>query len=76
MGGELLVGVGESLELLVNELLVKGVEEDLFLAASVSADLGGSAIDTTGSNDVFKNGGVHGLKGSRTGSHLGWVVDG
>jgi len=75
VGRELLVGVREGLELVVDQILVKWVEEDLLLATRVLAHLGGPAVDATGGDDVLEDGSVHSLQGTGARAHLAWVVD-
>lgn len=76
VGRQLRVGVRESLELVVDQLLVQGVEEDLLLATSILADFDGPAKDASGADNILKNSSVHSLESSRARAHLGWVVNG
>lgn len=76
VGGQLLVDVGEGLELGLHDLSVKRVEEDSLESLGLKGDTGLSSSDSRGGNDVLEDGGVNGLEGSGARSHLGGVVHG
>ena len=75
VGGELLVGIGHGLNLVLNEHLVEGVEEDLL---GVAGDLANTstASDNGGRNDdIVESGGVHGLEGAGARALLALMSD-
>ena len=75
MSGELLVGVGHGVELLLNDSLVQRVQVDGLGVARDSADALASANDAGGDNDVVEGGLVHGLEGTGAGTLLAGVSD-
>lgn len=75
VGGQLLVGVGESLKFAIDGLAIEWVEENLLFTASVLGDFGLSSVDAAGGHNVFEDGSVNSLQGAGTGSHLGCMLD-
>ena len=75
MGGHLLVGVGHSVKLVLNEHLVQRVEEDLLGEASGFALTSATTNNLGGSADILEDGLVHSLEGARSGALLARVSD-
>ena len=76
VGGQFGVGVGESLELGIDGLLVEWVDKDALTAALVHGDASGATGDAGWGHDVIEDGGVDSLQGAGAWSHLGCVADG
>lgn len=75
VGGQLLVGVGESLKFTIDGLTIEGVKENFLFTTSVLGNSGLSSVDAAWSYNVFKDSSMHSLQGPGTGSHLSWVLD-
>ena len=75
VGGKLLVGIGHGLNLVLNEHLVEGVEEDLLGVAGGGADASAAADNGGWDNDVVEGGSVDGLKGAGAGALLALMSD-
>lgn len=76
MSGEGVVAVGEGIELGLHGVSVEGIEHDSLVHLSVTVDSLSASDDGGGTGDIVEDGGVDGLEGSGSGSHLTGVVDG
>ena len=76
VGGEFVVDVGKGVNFVSHGLSVEGVEHNSLVHLTVSGDSLSSSDNVGGGSDIVEDGGVDGLEGSRSGSHLRRVVDG
>jgi hypothetical protein len=74
VGGHGLEDVGHGVELLFNFIFVEWVEQDFDVLFTVEGNSGGSSNNGGWNTDVVKESILNVLEGSRSWSHLGWVV--
>jgi len=75
VGGQLLVSISHRLNLVLDEHLVEGIEEDLLSEASDTADTRAAADDGGWDNNVVEGSLVHGPEGAAARALLASVSD-